>query len=441
MAHWHVNQQDAAQLKRMAERLIDASTVRAGQVISRGPNKTGRNLLTPGCNTNEVSTYPAYWVRDPAWIAEAFGATTGLITAQDVWGWLTLMTETMQGHELRHLASGGVILPYSIADHINMDGSSVFYPGTYASDDTQGPPYGKYPPHDDQYWVTFSASVYTRLSGDRRAILREVPTPMGLLPLWQVCELTHNTFPVEVKSQLCIAASGPGDEVNEHIVDWGYNDTIIKTGKLLFPSLLRLESALRLSHLFEQAGMSDEAETYRQQTALLRRSILETFYQEDERHEGWLMSATGIGRRPDVWGSAYAVYLGIVPDDLAAAIGKSLLRGYRERTTVLYGQVRHIPTTAGHWEVAQCKPGTYQNGSYWGYPAGWYIYALTLADESAAAELFSEYLGYLRETWDDRLHTCAWECINPELNHYQNPGYLTTVALPYAALKNRGLIE
>jgi hypothetical protein len=432
MCAWKVAQTDAAKLRTMVEKLFHASTVKPGQSISAGVNTTGRSLLTPGCNTNTHATYPAYWVRDPAWLAE-----TGFATADDIWGWITLMTQTMQGHSPRLLASGGIILPYSIADHINIDGSPVFYPGTYAADDTQGPPFGKYPPHDDQYWLSFSMYAYAKSSDDESSFLRSVPTPMGLLPLWQVCELAHNAFPVDQHTQLCIASA----DAEYHIVDWGYNDTITKTGKLLFPSLLRLESAIKLAHLFTGADMMDEAEMYSSQAHILRHSILETFYLEDERHEGWLLSATGIGAVPDVWGSAYALHLGILPTDLATALAKSLLRGYRERTTVLKGQVRHIPLTSGYWEKAQCQPGTYQNGAYWAYPAGWYIGALTLVDEKAAAELFAEFLRYQMENWDETFQTGTWECINPALNHYQNPGYLASIALPYITLRNNGIID
>jgi hypothetical protein len=432
MATRIVKAEDARELRRMTERLVEASTVLPGQTIKHGTNTTGRSLLTPGINTAKVATYPAYWVRDPAWVAEA-----GLASAEDVWGWITLMAETMQGHEPRHLASGGVLLPYSIADHINIDGQPVYYPGTMASDETQGPPFGKYPPHDDQYWMTFSASVYSKLTGDPNSFRKRVQTPIGELPLWQVCELTHNAFPVDVNSQLCVAS----DNLDEYIIDWGYNDTVTKTGKLLFPSLLRLESALRLAHLFEGIGEMAEAAAYHQQAQRIRRSVLETLYVEDERHEGWLMSATGIGHKPDVWGSAYAVYRGWLPEELAQAIAKSLLRGYRERTTVLDGQVRHLPTTAGAWEICKAKPGTYQNGAYWSYAAGWYISALAVIDESAAAELFAEYLNNLRASWSDSLRDCAWECANPALNHYQNPGYLTSAALPYAVLLGKGMLE
>ncbi len=428
---WKVTPSDAALLERMARRLVEASTIAAGQRISRGANTTGRALLAPGVNTPEVAIYPAFWIRDPAWIAE-----TGLVPAEEVWGWLTLMTETMQGPEPRRLASGGVVLPYSIADHINVDGSPVYYPGTYAPDDTQGPPWGRYPPHDDQYWLVFTADAYVKLTGDIRALTRTVPTPMGGLPLWQVCALAHGAFPIEGETQLCVASG----DLDEHIVDWGYNDSVTKTGRLLFPSLLRLESASTLRSWFERLDRPDTASVYRDQAVSLRRSISETFYREGSNGEGWLISATGVGDKPDVWGSAYALFSGAVPGDVALAIGRWLLRGYRERTTVQHGQVRHIPTTDGFWELAQAEPGRYQNGAFWGYPAGWYIYALSLVDGQAAGEMFGEYLGYLRATWNDDLRACAWECINPDLDHYQNPGYLATVAMPYAALKQKGLL-
>ena len=414
------------------ETLIDASSIAPGQIISAGSNTTGRTLLTPGNNQPGTSTYPAFWIRDPGWVAE-----TGLIPADNIWGWITLMAETMQGHTARHLQSGGIIPPYSVPDHINVDGSPVFYPGTYRSDHTQGPPWGKYPPHDDQYWLVFNTYAYARLTGDWTSFLRAVDTSMGEMQLSQVCELAHNALPVDTATQLCIASS----DVAEHIVDWGYNDSITKTGMLLFPSLLRYESAMKLAHLFERNGMPGEASTYFTQAHLLRRAIIATFYAEDEHHHGWLYSATGIGHQPDIWGTAYAIYLDLLPRELNIAAATYLLRSYQERTTVLDGQIRHLPTTVGSWEIAQCLPGTYQNGGYWGYAVGWYIYALMQVDQAAGTSLFNEYINYMRDTWDSTLRTCAWECFNPAMNHYQNPGYLATLAVPFSALIRKGLIN
>ena len=431
MSTWKVSARDSETLRLMVKKLYDCSTVLPNQVIASGVNTTGRALLTPGCNTLTQSTYPAFWIRDPAWLAGA-----GLTPSADIWGWISLMAQTMQGSDARYLNSGGIILPYSIPDHINMDGSPVFYPGTYASDDSQGPPFGCFPPHDDQYWMTLTAFAYAKSTNDPRVFSQKIPTPMGSIHLWQVCELTHNAFPVDQHTQLCVAS----EQINQHIVDWGYNDTITKTGKLLFPSLLRLESALKLAHLFDDIEMVDERETYLSQARILRRSIIEVFYAEDERHEGWLHSATGIGAFPDVWGSAYALYLDILPVELGISVAKSLLRGYLERTTVLHGQIRHIPLTSGHWESAQCPQGVYQNGGYWPYPVGWYVTALASVDESAAAQLFTEFLEYQTAHWDDTFKTGTWECINPALDHYQNPGYLASIGLPYVTLKNKGII-
>ena len=428
---WKAGHEDSLFLKKITEKLIKASTVKHGQRIKAGENTTGFSLLLPGYSTEDYSSYPAFWVRDPAWIAES-----GLIPAEEIWGWILLIGKTMSTDKPRNLASGGVILPYSLADHVNMDGSPVYYPGTYASDETQGPPWGKYPPHCDQYWLVFTAYIYAQIVGNWQSFGYRVSTPLGKLPLWEVCELTHNAFPVDPETQLCIAH----EDIEEHIVDWGYNDSVVKTGKLLFPSLLRLESALKLSKLFERFGDMDRAMKYKRQAATIGKAIVSTFYEEKQGGEGWLMSATGIGHRPDVWGTAFAIYRGFVDDNIVKKLAQSLLRGFRERTTVIEGQVRHIPEP-DFWEISRTNKGFYQNGAYWGYPSGWYIYALTLIDEGAGRDMFSEFITHLRTTYRENLKSCFWECINPKLGHYKDAGYLTTVALPYVSLLAKGMLQ
>lgn len=106
----------------------------------------------------------------------------------------------------------------------------------------------------------------------------------------------------------------------------------------------------------------------------------------------------------------------------------------------MQGQVRHIPE-ADFWEISQTNKGFYQNGAYWGYPTGWYIYALTLIDESAGRDMFSEFITHLRTTYREDLKSCLWECINPKLGHYKDAGYLTTVALPYVSLLAKGMLQ
>ncbi len=426
--------EEAERLLVMVRALLRGSRLEPGGRIARGVNTTGRTLLFPGINTAHRSTYPAFWIRDPAWIAEA-----GLIDAVEIEGWLSLMIETMHGPIPRFLESGGLIVPFSIADHINLDGSPVYYPGTYDGGETQGPPWGTYPPHDDQYWPTFTAYALMRLTGDRTVGARSCASRLGEIPVWLACDLAHHAMRVNPDTGLCWAADAP----EQHQVDWGYNDSITKTGDLLFPSLLRIESCHKLAALLEGGGQLGRASAIRSQAARLRAAIVDTFvsrFEHGARTDTWLVSAGGTGRLPDVWGTALAVHRGFVPDDVARALATSLLHAYREGTAVFRGQIRHVPSSFGYWPVAASKPGTYQNGAYWGYASGWYVDALSRVDRKAARDCFLDYLGAMEEGWNDSGEACAWECVNPALDHYQNPGYLATVAIPYVSLAAAGLL-
>ena len=428
------NYDEAALLGRMTDAMLRGSSLEPGGRIASGVNLTGRRLLFPGVNTRDRSTYPAFWTRDPGWLAAG-----GLASAEETWGWLTLMAETMRGDTPRKLESGGIVLPFSIPDHISLDGSPVYYPGSYDSGESQGPPWGTYPPHDDQYWLTFTAHAYMKLSGEAAAGARPIQTSIGKIPVWLACDLAHHAFAIDPDSGLCTSPQ----KKKEHQVDWGYNDSIIKTGNLLFPSLLRLESCYKLIDLMEGCDQGGRASSIRGEANLLRASISKVFatrYNRDGRDETWLISATGVGNVPDVWGTALAVHRGFVDDELAEELCNTLLDAYRERTVVLQGQICHVPANFGFWPKAQSEEGTYQNGGYWGYPVGWYVSALSRVDTPAARELFIEYLEAMKSNWNESGEACLYECINPALGHYQNPGYLTTVALPYVALDEAGLL-
>jgi len=422
---------ETSRLLRICRALVAAATVVPGDDTVHGPNRCGCALLTPGVNNAKTGIYPAFWIRDPAWIAQS-----GLATASDVWGWLTLITRTMNGPTAWRLRSGGVVLPYAVPDHINMDGTPVFYPGTYASDESQGPPFGKYPPHDDQYWLVFTASAHARLTCDWRAFGELVPTRKGAMVLADLCIRAHESFPTDPLTGLCVASS----DADEHIVDWGYNDQVLKTGRLLFPSLLRLQSARDLAQACAALSRGNESAYYRRQAEVLSTAILATFLRS-AGDGAYLASATGIGEQPDVWGTALAVYLGALPESVAKGLGRFLLDGYHERTMVRDGQVRHLPTNAGHWASSQAAPGTYQNGAYWAYPIGWYAYALSLVDSEAARELGLEFLRRIERDWDAGMASCAWECTNDEMGHRQNPGYAASAAMPYAALKASCMLD
>ena len=118
--------------------------------------------------------------------------------------------------------------------------------------------------------------------------------------------------------------------------------------------------------------------------------------------------------------------------------------GSGAKTAVRDGLVRHVltddPTNRGLWQNSAAAAGTYQNGGYWGTPAGWYIAAMAKADRGAAAEMAREFVRFLRQHMRPDGMTEAWEWSNPDTGRTANPLYVATVALPYLSLKEVGML-
>jgi hypothetical protein len=397
--------------------------------VEAGVNRTGYTLLTPGVNTAKRSVYPGFWTRDPAWLAEA-----GLIPADIVWGWIELLCATMHGPTERVMTTGAVVPPFALFDHITLDGRLIYFPGSEGKpDDAQG---GLHllTEHDNQYWLAFTASAYAHLSGRRDIGARPMRTALGAIPLWLACDLAHHALAVDAATGCCCIHE------DRPQADWGYSESAHKTGLVVFPTLLRIESCQKLAALMEDCGQAGRAGALRAEEQQLRRAVVEQLVSESHG-QTWLVSATGDGRVPDVWASAFAVHRSFLPADIAEAVARTLADGLRQRTTIVDGQVIHVPTDhGGVWPRSLFKPGTYQNGAGWGYPVGWYVSAVAPVDPAGARRLFVEYLAAMERNWRNDGAGCAWECVNPALNHFQNEGYLTTVALPYAALCEAGLI-
>lgn len=420
---------EAERLRRMTEALLAGCLLPPDAAVAAGVNRTGYTLLTPGVNTAGRSVYPGFWTRDPAWLAE-----TGLIPADIVWGWVELLCGTMNGPTARAMTTGAVVPPFALFDHITLDGRLIYFPGSEGKpDDAQGGPQ-MLTGHDNQYWLTFTASAYARLSGRRDVGARPVRTALGALPLWLACDLAHHALAVDAATGCCLIRD------DRPQADWGYSESAHKSGLAVFPTLLRIESCGKLAALLDGCGQEGRASALRAEEQQLRRSVVEQFVSEGGG-QTWLLSATGEGRVPDAWASAFAVHRGFLPPDVAAAVARTLADGIRRRTTIVDGQVIHVPADRGGvWPRSLFTPGKYQNGAGWGYPAGWYVSAAAQADPEAARQLFVEYLAAMERNWRDDGVGCAWECVNPALNHFQNEGYLTTVALPYVALCEAGLI-
>lgn len=200
---------------------------------------------------------------------------------------------------------------------------------------------------------------------------------------------------------------------------YGFTDTIRKQGDVLFSSLLYYEASVRLSELLRAAGRLEEADTFNTQAENVKASIQKVFWNESA---GLYNAATLRCTQCDVWGSAFAVYIGVADEETSLKIAETLRKNYTG--IVQNGQVRH--TLPGeYWEIG-CAPNTYQNGGFWGTPTGWVIWTLHKIDPELATKTVRDLVQYYKQHG-----TVEW-CFG-ETNAL--PGYLSSTTLPVMAIR------
>ena len=406
-------------LQELARDVIEASRVRPGQRVSTSvTNATGGTLIRPGGR----ECYPAFWIRDFAMSLEC-----GLITPEEQRHALLLTAATQQAGDWQ-TPSGSVVPHGAIADHINFDGTPIFFPGTY-DPAAQGGQWGKLPALDDHFYFVEMAWQYCRQTGERGILGENV----GGLTLLERLELAFSVPQPRPDTQMVWC-----DESNRG-VSFGFTDSVIHTGELFFASLLRYRAARQLAELTENSRYSDIAD-------MIARSLPLVF----SHPNGLLRASTGLSSQPDVWGSAFAVSIGAVEGVVREKICRALADACRAGTLAWRGNIRHVLTTddfsaQSAWEstVGSRPVNRYQNGAYWNTATGWVCFAIAQVDAPLAKQLAGEFLEELREG-DFRKgpdYGSPYECRHPEGDHRQNPVYLTSVTCPLAAFVRLGLIQ
>ena len=435
-----LSDEDMRFLDGMAGAVMEASRVRTGeQVGGIGPNTSGGTLIRPGGRT----CYPAFWIRDYAMSLES-----GLVTLDEQRHMLLLTAEHQQDEE-RHLPSGSVVTPGSIPDHISFGGKPIFYPGTLEDYEGQGGErWGILPPLDDAYFFIQMAAAYVRASHDCYAVtVGEENEDVFLSESGDAAILRQEVRGKSLLKRLEEAYAMPPSRPDSGLVHadedrrgvtFGFVDTITHSGDLLFCSLLKYRASLELADLAGMAGDSEMAGKYRGAAAALREAIRNTFAMDD----GFLKASTERSAQRDVWGTAFAVYIGALQSEAEERACQALARTYREGAIAWRGNVRHVPTTGDYseetaWELSLGPKNRYQNGAYWGTPTGWVAYAIAKVDVDLARELAASFVAELREG-DFRKGEdfgSPWECMHPDGDHRQNPVYLTSVTCPLAAFR------
>jgi|GEM_PF-3888214 len=129
---------------------------------------------------------------------------------------------------------------------------------------------------------------------------------------------------------------------------------------------------------------------------------------------------------PDIWGSAFAVWLGVATDEQSRRIAGYFREHYDE--LVIHGQVRHIPGFTD-WDgnrVAE-NGGDYQSGAFWATPVGWFVFTLDRVDPALADRtVLAMVRHFQRHGANEGIN--AKEC--------RLAGYLASAALPLVGIRD-----
>lgn len=230
---------------------------------------------------------------------------------------------------------------------------------------------------------------------------------------------TMNSVPRNPETGLVHIKSGNWDRC-----PYGFTDSVRMQGDILFCSLLYVEACQRLSDLLSAADQNHKAAEWKHKANVVAKSIREVLW---DSQVGLFRAATIRCREHHIWGSAFAVYLGVADDRQSKVIAEYFRDNYVQ--IVQEGQIRHLPGGV-YWEMCSTALDTYQNGAYWATPTGWFVYTLDIVDPTLANQTIIDLVACCKKNG-----ACEW--VFGE-NH-RLPNYLASASLPLAGI--RAMIE
>jgi hypothetical protein len=402
--------------KELTRDSVEACRVAPGRTAADKLNKLGFNAYRPGGR----DCYPAIWIQDFTMIY-----ASGFVSRKDGLSHLQLILECQNTDEPIALENSASIPPHAIADHINFDGSPVFFPGTYSSGTNQGgEPWGTLPPvnnHYDVIWLT--------------EMLLEPDNPRELLELKikvkSVYDRLRNAFDVPL--------SNPDNGLvftkpELRSVGFIFCDSIYMTGYLLTASLLRYRAASHMASFAEKLEKRDDVKKYKEICSLIKMNLEKVF----EHPSGWLKAATGISSQPDVWGTAFAVYSGLLSKERSDLAVETIFKSFEDGNIEFEGAFRHVPlnydfSEESPWERTCTDKNTYQNGAYWHMPTGWIIASLQERYPDSAQNIYDRFIEHMKLNSFSKgdNFSAPWECIGLNGTANQNPIFAPSVTMPY----------
>jgi glycogen debranching enzyme len=202
---------------------------------------------------------------------------------------------------------------------------------------------------------------------------------------------------------------------------YGFTDIVKKTGNLLFSSLLYYKACTEMEALSRKNQCGNPA-IYQRRHEYISQSISKLW----DDSSGMFWAADIDCKQIDIWGSAYAIEVGITTEEQTENIIKYMVKHYNE--IVRNGQVRHLAGSDLHWQQLfhACPEGTYQNGAYWATPLAWIIPVYAKYNPELAKNMLQSVLSDFQENGIN-------ECINED--YVKVPNFVVSATNVYALTK------
>lgn len=203
---------------------------------------------------------------------------------------------------------------------------------------------------------------------------------------------------------------------------YGFTDTVLKTGHLLFSSILYYHACIEMQKLCEKFNIGDPS-IYRKRAELIKKNIKTL----KDKQSGMYLAADIDCKQIDIWGSAYAAHVGLTNKAESKSISTYLINNKDQ--IFMRGQIRHLPEHDTGWDklFINIPEGTYQNGAYWATPLAWVIPVIAQQDHELASQILQDVIKDFQENGIN-------ECIN---SGYVNiPNYVASATNVYSLTVN-----
>ena len=337
----------------------------------------GTVLYTPDGHGN----YPALWTRDFAYMVEN---AADLIPEREIEG------------GIRYLLRGQRV-DGAMPDRVRPDGLAVYVAGP------EDQPMGQ-PNLDNPAFLVIAMDDHLRRLPREHAL--------GLFREWAP-SLTRGLDYTPRSAEGLVT----NDPLKPHS-PYGFTDTVRKTGDLFFESLLDWSAARRMAAWEEQSG--GQPRPFLARAERIEAGITRLWHEP----AGAFLAATGDCRQVDVWGCAYALYLGF-----PLGPRRERLLDFLERDLDEYawqGQIRHL-RRGEYWQhtFIPVAPDEYQNGAYWATASGWVIWSLAQRRPDLAQRVLDDLIASFRAEG-------VYECIHQ--GYCKLDSYVVSATNPLGAL-------